>query len=712
MKRRLLPLLLAVLAGLSVGDALWRGAVRSASTAPPPGLSREQATVPYQLAELSGALPFAPEYWNLDFYRSLSSPSGPASVSGTARLPAEGRLELWPASPVARPSTGLILSRVGTPSAVVVTRANSIDTPARCDGTLPAPGAAPVPVSIAPDSGGVSVTVGETTVRCRGRLAQAGAELRPGLRRVQIAGLSIAGAQLDAPGPGNRPLWWLLGGAAASALVLAELLSGARAALVVLTTLPLLLGFLLGPRDMQPWVEAMRASWLPPAWLAGGIPIALSLLAKLTHTLGRMLIDQGRSGPWWWALVASVPAAIAVGTVSRGFSPPVAVLLGLLGGVGIAAGGRLLLFGLGSREPGRAVALVTGLGSLAGVSVAMASPLHQIAVPLFFGAGALWGLLVWANANASRIRFYNPVSLLAVVLGLVCLEVGVRYTPAGITWGGGGSRTQLNDMYGWVNVANEEFALIEEGTHTDYPDKGFPVAIPSADARTRIVSMGGSTTGGAYQNDDLSEFYPARLAERLGDQYMVANQGVGGWTTWHIRRYLADHLDALAPDVLTLYVGHNDALTPVPMPYAQLYSAWKMGGAHATSSALSRVRLYQAFRFFLVSLTPARQRVAVPLGDAEDNLRFLIEAVTDRGGRVLLASEGLAPDPGPLVEYNALMARLASEHPDVGYVDTAAALYTRSSARMFLDDCHLTDEGHRVVAEELERALQEMGAVQ
>jgi lysophospholipase L1-like esterase len=709
MRPWLLPLLLAAIAGLSVGDALWRGAVRSASSQAPPGLSREQATVPYQLAELSGALPFDPDYWNLDFYRALSGPTGPAALSGTVRLPPEGRLELWPSSPLSRPSTGLILSRVGAPSASVVSRSNNIDTPTRCDGPLPAPGDDPLPVSVAPESGGLVVTVGGVTVRCSGRVAQAGPELRPGLRRVQLAGLTIDGTPIAAPGPGARLLWWLLGGAAATGLVLAELLLGARTALVVLTTLPLLLGFLLGPKDLQPWVEALRASWLPPEWLAGGVPIALALAGKLTHHLGRLLIDRQRPGPWWWTLLAVAPAALAAGTVSRGFAAPVAVLLGLLGGAAVALGGPVLLRWLGSNEPGRATATVAVAGSLLAAGLAATGPLHQIAIPLIFGTGALWGVLIWANANASRIRFYNPVSLLSVVLALVCLEVAVRYTPAGVGWGGGGSRTQLNDMYGWVNVANEEFALIEEGAHTDYPDKGFPVAIPGTDDRIRIIAMGGSTTGGAYQNDDLSEFYPARLAERLGDRFQVINQGVGGWTTWHIRHYLADHIDALAPDVLTLYVGHNDALTPVPMPYSQLYSAWKMGGARSTSSALSRVRLYQAFRFFLISLTPASQRVAVPMDDAEDNLRFLIDAVTGRGGRVLLASEGLAPDPGPLVEYNALMARLAAESPQVGYVDTAAALYARPSSLMFLDDCHLTDEGHRLVAEELEAGLKELG---
>ena len=55
------------------------------------------------------------------------------------------------------------------------------------------------------------------------------------------------------------------------------------------------------------------------------------------------------------------------------------------------------------------------------------------------------------------------------------------------------------------------------------------------------------------------------------------------------------------------------------------------------------------------------------------------------------------------------MERLASDNPSVGYIDTASVLYGRSSAQMFLDDCHLTDNGHRVVAESMASALEEMG---
>ena len=93
-----------------------------------------------------------------------------------------------------------------------------------------------------------------------------------------------------------------------------------------------------------------------------------------------------------------------------------------------------------------------------------------------------------------------------------------------------------------------------------------------------------------------------------------------------------------------------------------------------------------------------RDRVAVPLADAEDNLQAIIALVTGRGGKVLLASEGLSPDPGPLADYNAMMAQTASAHDNVWYVDTAGILYAEQGPSWFLDDCHLTEAGHRLVA--------------
>ena len=665
--------------------------------------------MPYQLSELSGDLPLQAGTWSLDFYRALAPASHqPAALSLTAHLPPDGRLEVWATAPRPSGGLGLVLSRIGAPSATVVTRGAGGDRPLRCDAPLPAP-AQRTPVQITPTQTGATVTVAGQTVTCAGLSRGGGPALRPGLRRVLVSELSIDGTPVAPPGPRLRPLWWLAGAALGGLLALAEVALGARAALIALTSLPLLLAGWLAPRDLQSWAEAFRAPWLDPSRVALHAPLLLAAAAKLTHHLGRLLTEPVARRPWWLAALAAAPVALVAATSGRGL--PTAGIVGLLlaGAAATAALAPRLLAWLGSRAPHSAALWICAAGTvLAGAAGALGLT-HQIAAPLAWGAGAAWGLLVWANANPQQARGYNFLSLTAALLVLAAAEGALRYTPVGVAWSGAGSRTRQDDLYGWVDVANEEFQLLEAGEHTQYPDKGFPVAFPTPGGAARIVAMGGSTTGGAYQNDDLSEFYPARLAERLPGRFEVLNQGVGGWTTWHIRQYLGDQLDALRPDVLTLYVGHNDALTRTPLPYKELHAAWKRGsGAGRAGAVLGQLRLYQGLRFFLLSLAGDAQRVAVPLADAEDNLVAIADMVTARGGKVVLASEGLSPDPGPLADYNAMMARLADERASVAYVDTAGALYAQSGQPMFLDDCHLTDAGHRLVAEALHDTLSEL----
>jgi lysophospholipase L1-like esterase len=253
---------------------------------------------------------------------------------------------------------------------------------------------------------------------------------------------------------------------------------------------------------------------------------------------------------------------------------------------------------------------------------------------------------------------------------------------------------------------------MDDGEHRAYPDRGYPAAYAAPGDRRRIVAMGGSTTGGAFQNDDLSEFYPAVLESRLGGGYEVVNQGVGGWTTFHVRRYLDDHIDALAPDILTLYIGHNDLLTPVPVPLADLYAARAANPRlKELSERLRSVLLYQGFRYLLTSLRPAGRRVAVPVEDAEDNVRAIVAQVGARSGHVVLMSEGLSPDPTPLAEYNAMLARVAAGSDGVSYLDMAGALQSAHGRRYFVDDCHLSENGHRFVADRLADHLRDEGLI-
>ena len=185
---------------------------------------------------------------------------------------------------------------------------------------------------------------------------------------------------------------------------------------------------------------------------------------------------------------------------------------------------------------------------------------------------------------------------------------------------------------------------------------------------------------------------------------------VGGWTTFHVRRYLADQIQALAPDIVTLYIGHNDLLTPVPVPLADLYAARAANpGLKRVSEQLRSVLLYQGLRYFLTSLRPAGRRVAVPLEDAERNIRSITTTVRAQGAQVVLMSEGLSPDPTPLAAYNDMLAAIAAEADGVTYLDAAAALQEAHGRRYFVDDCHLSENGHRFVANRLADHLRDEG---
>ncbi len=720
MSRRRVALLIGVLGGAATGDALWNGAMQERSSGPPSGWRMEESRVPYRLTELSGPLPLVADAWSLDFWRAIRPPGhGAASISALVSIPDGGQLELWPAADPGHQGeagVGLVLERIGAASSTVVQATETGRRALKCSTPLPPPGAT-TRVSVAPTEEGIVATVGGTAARCQAQARGSGPVIRPGLRRVQIRELMIGEEAIAAPGPEHRALW-ALGGATLGLALTALELSRLPSLAVIWSTAPLLLALLLGQRDLRLWAETARLSFVPAPWLGAGLPLLGALLARIGLHLARALHETRRGGPTRdWPLSAVVAASLpaVVGSLGLPGSAPHGLLaLATVGGMGgLGVGMVLLLRRLGSLRPRRAAAWCVGVGSMLGFAIALTRPLGREAVTGAVLVGSALAVLIWANSNAGRARWLNLSSLLAVAALLFGTELTLRHTMAGRGWSGGGGRLQPDDIYGWVPTAEAEFHALERGGASDYPSSGNPVALPPPDARPRLVAMGGSTTGGAFQNDDLGDFYPAKLDALLEGRVQVVNQGVGGWTTWHVRRFLERNLEALAPDILTLYVGHNDLLTPVPAPYAELFRAWEDPGlAGRAVSALSGMRLFQAFRYLVVSLRPPGQRVAVPLEDARENLDAILTLVGARGGRVLLASEGLAPDPGPLLAYNAMMSELAERHPGAAFLDTASLLHEQDSAAVFLDDCHLSGRGHQLVAEAMRDALTRAGMIQ
>ena len=318
-------------------------------------------------------------------------------------------------------------------------------------------------------------------------------------------------------------------------------------------------------------------------------------------------------------------------------------------------------------------------------------------------AGLSLGALVWVNVHPTRLKYYNlsALGLAAALLGST--EVMVRYTHMGSLW-------NAADVYrgaGSITTLIEQFEGMKSAVPSIYPAKGFPVALPPKRASKRIVCLGASSTGGAFQNDSLDEFYPARLAQLQATNSEVVNQGVGGWTSFHIRQFLDGYADKIDGDVWTIYLGVNENL-PTPMPFADLYEAWKNDSLSEGIAALDKIRLYQALRLFARSFRPGGG-VGVPPESLRDNLRHIVGLAQARGVKVMLMSEGVRPDPRILWHYSVVMKEVAEESgADVHYIDVAERL-DEVGDRAFIDSNHLTDLGHRTVANLMASELTTLG---
>jgi lysophospholipase L1-like esterase len=417
------------------------------------------------------------------------------------------------------------------------------------------------------------------------------------------------------------------------------------------------------------WVGARRLA--PAAWRSVGLALspllALPLLAALplrgVLDALRLLEVPEPLGPF---VFASIPAAIAlsIATGALAASKRRAALVGLAPLVAL-----LVAF---------LVALATRIPNL---------PDDTLGLTILAGLGAPLALLAYQNTHPTTRRVSTSYALTLLIL---CgAEFGLRHTALDKTW---------TATAGWRRASQEFTELLKIREYRTYPDEGFPVRPPEPDpTRKRIVALGGSSTGGAYQMDDIDQFWPRRLQDRLPG-WQVVNQGVGGWNTLHVRLYMESQIERLDADIYALYIGHNDILSSSPVPYRQLYASWSApdGWVRATSEALNRTRLYVGLKYTILALSSRKAAVAVPVPDARENIAAIIAAAHSHGARVLLVTEGLNPDPYPMAPYGEMLASLA-EATGSGYLDAASA-FAKEDPDLFLDDCHLSVEGHEALA--------------
>lgn len=657
--------LVPALAGASAGLALVVVWERERLEAGPDGWESNDPQLPVYLSSLAGAPRLPGEGWPLGSRFQLRQAGEVQRVTVRADLPPGASLSL---ALVHDRGDDLVLTVPRFPGGAVSLGKQDLRQQfspglvelSGCTGSL---GALPEgEISLGLELGqGVRAWVGEQEVRCPWGERTGRPMLIAGLKRVGLHELSTDQSEQRAPGPAwpHRLL--------AAALGLCLGLVGARL-----------------PR-LRRYAGLVGAPFL----VAG--PLALADLEAWSQA-ARLLPDH----PLRLALV--LPALLS------------AMLLSIVGAVGLARRGKASL------------PLTVGFGGLVGGGlVALASPQWPVSIALAAATGASLGGLVWVNVHAASVRFFNLLSLGLIALAVVGAENALTWTATGQRVMGVSNRAAA----GWTPHMEARDPLshlrdVETGRqHRVYPSEGYPVAPPPRTAPVRIVALGSSSTGGAFQFDNLDQFWPAELGRQLGPQVQVVNQAVGGWTSLHVRRYLETRLEDVDPDIFVVYLGNNDLKERSDRPYRELLAqvqAEAGGGgssqpvAAAIGAAMGRVRLLQLLRLSLSPVSTQSQGAAVPLAHARENLRAIIDLGAGRGARTLLVSEAIYPDPAESSSYAELVAGLA-DGDQVRSLDGADILLGATSWTYFLDNVHLSVAGHVRLATAVREELQAAGWV-
>lgn len=461
------------------------------------------------------------------------------------------------------------------------------------------------------------------------------------------------------------------------------------------------------------WVgAALVALVAAAAWRSATTPYAawhaLAEQLRLVQTPPSHLRMLAFGAVWLPVLAAAVTSSgvlTLAGRARRG-TVPAGVVLGAVAVAALAARGLPGAWAL-MAVPGVGFLLMPWRAVRAGVLPARGVLLRElpawaVLAALGWGAGllpvVLWRLLcLYADvptllARAPRIGADGV--FLALALAPVGVESAVRASSAGPAW------------------APEVLAGASVG-----PDPSAGLAPfwsgRCGGAPRAIYTFGGSSAGGAYQFlDEPEAFFPARLHARLcaaGVDVIGLDYADGGRDSFDAAAAAPTLFAAQPPAVVIAYLGVNDLLT-VESPLTRKQQA-EARAAYGTAVAgldrlASSIRTLAGLSLLLRPPADAAALVAaVPLPDAEANLRSLCAAATGAGGAVLLVPEHVQTAVVPRMEdYRAMERKLADELPGVAYVDLPAALGDAGDS-LLADRNHLTREGSVRVAEVLQPAV-------
>jgi len=333
-----------------------------------------------------------------------------------------------------------------------------------------------------------------------------------------------------------------------------------------------------------------------------------------------------------------------------------------------------------------------------------------------------------------RVTRFNTTMLLLTLAGLCAVELALapfhfgERTPIGQTVSAE-APIATDQTYNYI------FTVTEERFRGKKPSS------PKPPKTYRIIAQGSSSTEGAGVKRD-EDVWPAVLETRLNAlgrpfHFEVFNAGRGGTTSFFLFLNFKNVLLKYRPDMLILYLGHNDAnyvrspftehqLFEMAMqkdfkptlilkekdqrptagnPSPNPYTPWLL----KSQLFLSRFSLYRLlvkqeldFRQVLFNYGTAGSPVAnfvpfVPLEDYRENLESFVGLCRQEAISLILVGEAAQATLDP---QKAVMASVASAY-HLPYIDANDGFYrcTDNIPEMFLDNVHLTIKGNICVAQ-------------
>ncbi len=516
------------------------------------------------------------------------------------------------------------------------------------------------------------------------RAAGGGVELAPqghaGIRRIRLADATGATLLADDFSPTatlpQRAGWAFFGAVAAAAAVAAGARTTWTGRLVLLVEAAFALFVLALPYGA--WMAVVERLYLAQldvgalrtfAFAAALVPLAASTL----RASGLLDLERARA-PELPGAAAAVAVAVASLLAARDLSGWGWALLP----VGALAA---WLPWRASRDLGQAPA------------AALLRDLPALLVPAVFGWGlgllpaALWRLLCLSVDVPGFLRKGAQSGADALLVLLLVTPLGAETALRG---------TVLLHTWDPTVLAGASVG----GTATVEVASAFWTDGCGAEPRARVYAFGGSSTGGAWQyRGQPGAFFPARLHAQLcaaGHAVETLNYGEGGRDSFDIAQAAPTLFAKAPPAVVVLYLGVNDLLT-VDSPMTRKQRAALLTSRPEALGLVDRVssgsRLITGLGLVVRPHAEAKMVAAVPLADAEENVRAIVAAAVAQGGRVVLVPElTRAAEAAEVQSYAEMLNRLGGQLPGTTVVDARAAIGPELDGLM-TDRNHLSPEG-------------------